>query len=513
MIFGRSSRAILNTLFITFAASFGLCVWLTFRSQPWAFFMVPTRAWEFAVGGIIACIVASASFRLSPRTNGAIGWVGLVALGVSACIFSSTTVFPGYWAALPVLGTALIILGGTGRLQPRWTASSLLSTRPLVFVGKVSYSMYLVHWPLLVIPQIVISERHIIPLWAAMSLAALSVPLAWIIFELAENPARNWRVLSTRPPRITLFVAAVLTLCLTAVAIVSLEKSSTVDLFVDALAPATTILPLPTGTAIVPRNLVPSLNDASSDNPTIYRSGCHLSVSEIDPTGCTAGDADAPISVALFGDSHAAQWYPALEALARQGRIVLTSHTKSSCPSFDIPDRLLATAPYPECTRWRADVTAALENTPPDIVLLANFIDAISAEYGDADKIWATGIGRAVERLSAASTILVLADTRNFEISPSVCLSAHLANAAACGVPMGIAHPPGTSRAARSATEQAGGRFADLTEYLCSAILCPVVIGNTLVYRDSHHLSASFSTLLADALGSRIERSIPGSTG
>jgi hypothetical protein len=187
---------------------------------------------------------------------------------------------------------------------------------------------------------------------------------------------------------------------------------------------------------------------------------------------------------------------------------VLTSHTKSSCPSFNVTSESLA-SPYPECSKWREQVVTRLKNHPPDVVVLANFVDGdLGGRGSDAVEAWSKAVEQTVSLLSIGSTVLVLADTPDFEISPPVCLSAHLTNPGACARSPKDALSPTIASAVQTATKRGGGTFVDLTRYLCDDALCPVIIGNTLVYRDSQHLTASFSTLMADVLGASIVRSI-----
>ena len=358
------------------------------------------------------------------------------------------------------------------------------------------------------IPQIITSERHTLPLWESLALVALSVPFAWLIYRLVENPASNWRATLAARPRATLWLAAALTMALTATALFAFSNSRSTPLYLERKAPATTISTQPVGTNYVPSNMVPSIRKASADNPAIYASGCHLSVVQIDPVGCTTGDVGAPVSVALFGDSHAAQWYPALESLAERGKIALTAHTKSSCPSFELAaDQLVA--PYPECAQWRKGVISRLESNPPTVVVLASFLDGDLGELGRYDlSALSTAVEDTVRRLLVASTVVVLADTPNFKISPSVCLSAHLADAEACSHRFNDARSLAIASVVKAATKRGGGTLVDLTPYFCNSHFCPVIIGDALVYRDTSHVTASFSSLMSDVVGGKIDMSL-----
>lgn len=499
LLFRKSGRGILLALVATFVVSLALCLWLTARAQPWAFFMMPTRAWEFAIGGLVAYAVTSARFRLTPRLGAILGWLGLSLLLACAVTYDDSTIFPGAAAIAPVLATALLVLGGS-TAATRWSAGAVLSVRPMVFVGALSYSMYLVHWPLLMIPQVAVSDQTELPLATTLLLAAASVPLAWLIYRFVENPARSWKPLTARRPRATLWLALVVTVVVAALCVGTARAVVGLPLESGSSASAPTLTGDLDSTGFVPDNLRPTLRNASADNPAIYASGCHLSEIETDATGCQSGPADAPLSVALFGDSHAAQWYPALAALAEEGKIALSTHTKSSCPSASIPPDV-PELPYPECDTWRIGVLDRLVADPPDVVVLSNFAASVGEPESDGfAEMWRQSLESTVSTLAVGSSVVVLGDTPHFEIAPSTCLSAHVDDALACAGTPESSFWAGITDAERSAADIGGGSYLDPTGSLCDANVCPVVLGDVLVYRDSHHLTATISKLFADVL-------------
>ncbi|MDB5940370.1 MAG: acyltransferase, partial [Polaromonas sp.] len=498
-IFRRRPRGILTALIVTFVISVSLCWWLTFRSQPWAFFMMPTRAWEFAAGGIVAFFLTSTRMHLPVPVARLTGWLGLTLLLGSAVLFDDGTTFPGFAALLPVAATALVIFSGSV-LTNRWSASRALASGPLVFVGAISYSLYLVHWPMLVIPQIVYSDRHLLPVPVTLALVAASFPIAWLIYTLIENPARSWRLLSTRRPRLTLLAAVAVAILVAVPLRGAAQIVETQPLHTNQLVQASSSLQQISATPFVPANLSPSLRDASSDNPATYANGCHLPWEVTSPVGCSVGSGEAPITLALFGDSHAAHWYPAFARLAEDGAIKLKNHTKSSCPSAEMPVLRLG-VPYTECQVWRSAVVRELVRNPPDVVVLSNFAEG-AGDPADPSfvRAWGAAMEQTIARMSTASKVIVMADTPHFEVAPSTCLSAHLSKASACGASPEHALWPATFQAERAAALTNGGYVVNLNTALCSQSLCPAIIGNLLVYRDSHHLTATFAESQAPAL-------------
>jgi peptidoglycan/LPS O-acetylase OafA/YrhL len=488
----RSRRGLSLVLLSVLVVSFTLCLWLTERSQPDAFFLMPTRAWEFAAGGLVALLVTSYEWRLPGVVRSLGWWLGLCGLVLSIVGLDDATSFPGTAAALPVASTAILIACGAGGDR----AGRFLEAAPLQFVGAISFSLYLVHWPLLTIPQMLYDERRILPLPISVGLAALSIPLAWILYRYVETP---WRHPGHRPNRSRdIVVAGAVAAVVAGVSVAGVRVLAATDFHTNLPAPETVISQQPRGTGYVPRNLTPALRKAKSDNPTVYATGCHLKAAEFRPVGCTSGPLAAQTSVVLFGDSHAAQWHPAFEVLANRGNLRLTSHTMSSCPPYAVPDS------NPNCMLWREEVISSVESDPPDIVVLAGF--AHGGPTSVHPTVWTRGIRSTVERMSDVTDVVVLSDPPNFRITPATCLSDHLEDASSCDRPRDAATDPRFVAAERAAATESGGSYVDLTDYFCTRV-CFAIQGNTLVYRDSHHLSASFSAAIADVLADAIGQS------
>lgn len=512
VVFRRSRGALFAFVAVLTGCSFVACVLMTTADQPWAFFSLPTRAWELGVGGLVAFLLGSrsgqgASTSRAPKRWAAVSslllsWAGLAGLAAAGVLFTDGTSFPGFSAALPVLATALLIIGGAGRAG---LPQRILSIRPLLFIGAISYSLYLVHWPVLLIVQAAVGVRDPLPVWATAGLAVLCVPLAWLLFRFIETPARNPRALTNARPRRSLLIAGSASVVIAALCGAGIVAVGTIPLHSQRSAPAYTAAANPSGTDFVPENLRPELREASDANPIISDNGCHLDFAETDATGCQFGPDDAP-DVALFGDSHAAHWFPPLAELADQGRIHLDSNTKSSCNSVTVVSTL-NNEPYPECDQWRQSVIDRFAADPPDVVILANFARSTDVDHGseDFDSYWEEGIIDVVRSLPASTDVIILGETPVMGITPSICLSAHLDDADYCGLAPEEAIDDGALNAERQAAEATGARLLDLNPYICDADLCPPIIGDVLVYRDGHHLTVPFTTGLAGVFADAIE--------
>ncbi|MFD4959112.1 acyltransferase family protein [Microbacterium sp. NPDC058389] len=488
----RSRRALIGVLVGIVAASFALCVWLTFEAQPWAFFSLPARAWELGVGGLTAVLLQQRRRVVGERWAPILGWTGIAGVTASIVLFSSETVFPGVAAALPVLGTAAVIAAGESRGGP----TRLLSTPGMVLIGTISYSLYLVHWPALVLPGAVVPGP--LPLWATLLIAVACVPAAWLLYRFVEDPVRRAPVLTRRRARVTLVGAVAGSLACLGIASGAYAVVDTRSLHAERAAAGTVITELPSGTDFVPDNLAPDLRDARESLPAVYDDGCMRGIAATDARGCRYGDASAPVIV-LFGDSHAAQWFPALQRFAASAGYAIEVQTKSSCPAADI-ETLRRDSPYPQCPIWRDAVIDRINADPPALVIVATYSGAeLAPGVRDDAKTWDAALGRTLDALRAPTA--VIADTPDLLEDPAPCLSAHLSDAEACARSRAVALAGPARDAEVTATGERGIPLLDLNGYLCDAEQCPPIIGNTLVYRDSHHLTAAISADLSGVLG------------
>jgi peptidoglycan/LPS O-acetylase OafA/YrhL len=478
--------------------SFAAGAILTFQSQPWSFFGLPTRAWELGVGGVAAFLLTYRPGLLRSPVAAVLAWVGIAGIICSAVLFTSETPFPGFWAAVPVLSTAAVIVGGSA--PSAFGPSRILSGRGLMFIGLISYSLYLVHWPILMLTQAAVGFENPLPLWATLLLGAVSFPAAWILYRFVEDPARRSKWSTSGPPRRTLLAAGAASLSAALIACGAFMYSNSRPLFVAEDAPATAIEVPPVSTSFVPSNLAPSLRAAANDQPIVYADGCHLDFAQSQIGDCLYGDRLAP-RIVLFGDSHAAQWFPALLTFAEDNGYAVESRTKSSCPSVSA-DILRDGVPYTTCTAWRSSVIEHINLEQPALVVIANYgVADIETHDQDYNAAWASALGKTLSEINAPT--VVIADTPNLASTPSICLSANLNRASECGKPRDEALSGGARSAEQNTAESLSVPYIDLTDYLCDA-RCEPILGDTLVYRDAHHLTATFSAQMAGPLGDEL---------
>jgi peptidoglycan/LPS O-acetylase OafA/YrhL len=513
------------------AVSFALSLAWTCSSPPWAFFSLPTRAWELAIGGLVALSAAHWQ-RLPGLTAALVGWGGLGVIVLGCIQLGTGTPYPGIAALLPVLGTALVI--GAGCPASGAGTGRALSVPVMRAVGRVSYSWYLWHWPvLLLMPQVI---AHRAGLADRVAATVISAGLAVITLHLVENPARFARPLR-QSAAASLALGGVATAVAACLAVALLMVVPTpVGRGVVAAAPKISVAPPHTHAAnphdaaveqglvqtqaavaasadmkAVPSNLTPPLADAASDKAAVFVNGCVRSWRDVGQSECATADTASATTVALVGDSHAAMWNPALEQVAEQRHWRLETLGKVTCPLQDLP----ITSPYlgreyTECEQWRGDIAARLQAEHPRLIVLG-----MGRRYGadfsftSYDPAWVDSLGRMVAQLRrTGATVMVLGPVPDPHSAVPTCLSAHLDDASACSPTRSLAVNDAGISAEKTATSASGGHYADLTPLFCTAERCPVIVGNDLVFRDDNHVTITYAQALAPVIGALADQAL-----
>lgn len=501
------------TYFITFVsivllASLVSSVVLTANNQPVAFFMVYTRAWEFLVGGIVAIVLARTSLRLGARSAVASAALGVACLLAAVFWFNEETAFPGAAALIPVAGTACLLVAGAGPRENVFT--KLLSLKAFQFLGRISYSLYLVHWPLLILTQLAVGEQF--PLdWPARTIVGVvaAIPLAWLLYRWVEVPMRQSR---GQAPYRTLITAAVVTVLLAGSAFGLRGAVSTPKIEAGPTVTPSQEQPrlAPEGTAWLPENASPALSNVKSDLPDVYAMGCNQDLDTERVEACVFGDRESERRIVLFGDSHAAQWVPAFQQLAaRDNAFELVTYTKSSCPSANVFVVSLR-KPYEACERWRASIVRELKSDPPDVVVMSNYSGYSFVNENIDGSEWAIGIEDTVRTLRELGIdVVVIADTPTFGYSPPDCISANPLDALKCAGQRDETIDSEHQKNEAAAVIAGGGEYIDLNDYLCNSSTCPVVLENMILYRDVNHLTTVASAYLAPLISSRVPAVFP----
>ncbi|HWL77213.1 acyltransferase family protein [Microbacterium sp.] len=264
----RSRRVVTALVLIAAVVSFASCVIATPLNQPMSFFLLPTRAWELLAGALVGALLLHRRLRIPEVVAAVGGWAGIAMVIASAVLFDDATMFPGWAAALPVAGTALVIAFGS--VDSRWGPTAALSVRPMQFIGLISYSLYLVHWPLLVVPQAAVGDDRPLPVAVKIFLGiVLAVPLAYVLYRFVETPLRAPAGLVRRRPSYTLWGTLGVTVVLAVATLGSMAWAAARPVPTGEPVAAAPDIPTspPNPTSYVPQNMKPSLEDAAADIP------------------------------------------------------------------------------------------------------------------------------------------------------------------------------------------------------------------------------------------------------
>ena len=465
-------------LAIVTAASFAAAIALGFGLwQPtwladgpsWAFYSSVTRAWEFSVGALVSLLLHQRRFPQKWASTTTIA--GLLAIGVGAVFIDSSMVFPGVAALLPVLGTTAVIAGGSAQQAP--AVSRSLALPGMVWLGSLSYSWYLWHWPFIVFTGQLIPGNST----ALLLAGALSLLPAWLSYRFLETPLRTSpRIHGYRVPLVVALAIAI-------------PASSSFILLRGSQnswgSPAIT-----------------AMSQQIQPVPVSYMRGCDFGtpLSEATSPECTWNADARGQRVYLVGDSQAAQFAEAtIDATALLER-PLTIATEGSCPFITTrPGEEPLSAP--ECEAFVSESISWLETQPASTVLIGMSGNYVTDEYEEPLRV---RLVRSIEALQQAGH-----EVRIFQAipqfpgwSPFSCTVADLLiNEVGCGeaIPQSVMddRQAAALRMFTAAAQQTDSVLIDVRPELCVQGTCATNSGDTWRFRDPFHITVEESTRLS----------------
>jgi peptidoglycan/LPS O-acetylase OafA/YrhL len=483
--------AVAMPLLLVVAMSFGASVVLTETQPDTAYFLTHTRIWQLGLGGLLAIAVLP---EFSSKVREAMRTAGLAAILLAAFAYSTETVFPGYAALLPTLGCALVIAAGTH--GDASGISRLLAASPAQYLGGISYSVYLWHWPMVVFAGQYAPDGADLPL--GLTIIAATIAIAHLSTRFVEDPIRYSRI----DMRKALGFAGGCCLCCVVAGAALYNHFAPQIIHSIADSPdypgARAVF---AGANVPPVHApVPPLFLLKKDNPELYRKDCHLGFEGTALNPCRYGS-DTGAKVVLMGDSHAAHWAPALIAKADEMGWRLETHTKSSCPIIRETTQR-AGAPYLHCREWGETLLQYLKTSPPDLIIVAQsrFHRLAGANGRDTRKHVAAAVADVWRELHALGIkIVAIRDTPKLALQPGECITRDPACHAEQSKVLGDDDPLLMAGALVPEVP-----VIDMTDAVCQDGRCPMVIGNVVVWRDRGHLTATYSRTLATVLAARI---------
>ena len=429
----RRPRLLVLVIVALATASLVLCAMQTSRSPAAAFYLLPTRAWELLVGALVALL----PLKTPPTLGEASSAIGLVLIVGSIFLMNEAMSFPGVYAVAPVAGAALVIVGGKDTRVGR-----LLASRPTVWVGLLSYSLYLWHWPILVFAKQLAVTTELSAIWVVGALC-LTLGLSWSSWKYVEQPVRRVRL--RRRPVFALGSAAL-----------------TAGVFLGFV---------PIFAAGFPgRFTAQALAFANSKMSASGRSCLDNSKSTM--TACRIGDG-LP-SFLLWGDSHAGALMSGMEyvgQLEHRSGIVSVLY---GCPPLINPPAERSRTHRQNCIARNLDTIRKVNETPfLSTVILSAYWASYSFKRSDLE---------ALVKLLPNKTIVLLEDVPipGFDVPWSAALRGK--------------DIPEISPAQPLPALDLGGAYPNvhtiqLEDAFCSGKTCPIEVGGHLLYSDSNHLS------------------------
>jgi len=517
----RPLPIVLAGLALLVAASFAWSVHETATNPAAAYFVTTTRVWELGVGALLATVSLIRPGRLRSWTATPLAWVGLAAIAWTAATYTGSTPFPGWQAAVPVVGTAAVIAARPehGRLSP----GPLLALPPVQWLGNVSYSVYLWHWPLIVLVPAATGhgltwiERGVI-LLATLALAEVTK-----LFVEDRFRAARWGVPLPKP--FVLAAAAMgLVIGLSAAQLVEVRHRS--DVAAAALARGLAsgdpcfgarALDEPRGCKPIDYDrVVPAPIDAAADKSDAYdiQSNGHDCWSYrpgFPVKQCVFGDSAATTDVVLVGNSHAGQWLPALQKIAGTQHLRITTVLASRCALADLRQQFDTASDSTACLNWVHRATRQVTALHPDLVVMANRVSVPAEGRTDADSgsLYADGYASVLRAWrDAGIRTVVLRDTPAPGFSVPDCVAEKQAAYARCDGTRAAWLPAAPEQQAVASVHSPLVTLADLTDHICEPTVCRAVTGGVITYFDASHLTATYAETLAPYLATVVKRAL-----
>ena len=507
---------VFNTVFV---ASLTFSIVETDTNQGFAYFDTRTRLWEFAIGTLLAMLTLK--WKAPEKARVVMGWVGIIGLVTCGAILPVERAFPGYLALWPVLSGALVIMAG--RTNSRWGIDRLLVSAPLQNLGNISYALYLVHWPILILYSSAVGTSRVNVIEGTI-IILVSIGLAWLLIRFVEKPLRYrkdpfvpWLMMKMRFKTIfsvkTWADQLAFILAIFLVAGVPLAAAQTWIGYRNTQSEQNAELQVQTASENYPGaraiggaqqglidNPIPSGGDVKAQYEGLS-DPCTGVFAPSDPAlakYCNVqkyGPEDAPLTM-VIGNSHAEQALSIFKPIAEQTKTNLQTYLLGGC---QYPVRSVNAGN--ECSEFNTKMTEEIiKRKPQTVVLIATIAQARSN-----DERVDPSLDETVRRLTEAGIqVIGLRDNPRFEYNIYECAQKAGADKSSC------ARPASDKYAAENPAKEIfdkyrnqGAVMVDLKDVYCPDGMCSPVVGNIYVYFDDNHVSKTYGRTMAQEVFQR----------
>lgn len=483
------------------ALSMAYSVYLSVVNPLVAYLATPTRVWQFGAGALVALI----GWRLRVAPGFQAITTGVLLLGVlvpALFLLNENQAVPGWITIVALLPVMWVLAHPTP--TRRGVLGTIFSLKPVQYVGGISYSLYLWHWPVIIFMQWHTSPK--IPAFGQIVCLVVSIALAALTKKFIEDPCRA--PYSRKTPQARILTPTLMTyglvfplLLVILVAgkahIVQQQYSNIAAECRGGQALLNTACPKPAPAIAYP---APQLGFSPFSLSGYFRN-CFPDTRAQELISCTRGAAQAPVHLAVIGDSHALMWLPVFDQALNSGQVQITTYLRASCPVNDAVITGREPAVDALCNSWSDDVVA-------DIINSDDFNAVVTSAYtnkrftdGQGQRsleTTASGFASAWSQIAQSGTpVVVIGEVPHPRKAPLACLTTR--SAEHCGRTRTEAVGEVASIGSRSVLEHAahsvahqGIRFVSMTDLICAATYCPAVQGGAIVYLDDSHLSAEY---------------------
>lgn len=489
--------------------SFVYAIYLVNLDQQVAYYSLGARLWEFGLGSVAALLLPR--IGLNSRFRGALGWLGLILILSSGFAVDGLNLFPGPWTLWPVSGTILVLVSASGSKPAAFGFSSLMSVRPISWLANIAYQLYLWHWPFLVFFLVIVQKTQVNLLDSLLLLAASVLfstltrrfwtdPIVKLSNRLSKTVRGVWLTVGT-----LLFSSLLLAGVGTFAAHAETERITAEIAAAQSRAKSDpTTHYSPGEIQDVDEPLIPSVDAAESDKPSIYDQGC-IQTWRDEPGSdevLICDGTEGTKRVILSGGSHVVQYYPALKEIADLHDWELIVIDKDGC-RLAVPDPNNPRAAT--CDTWNERAIPTIIDMQPDAVITLGTVTSQGDRPEDAEHVPTTQIEVWEEFAEAGIPVVVLRDSPRFSVRVPECIETQPANK--CGVERDLVYE------ITNPLDQIGLPDlvypVDTAGLFCSNEECPPIVGNIIAYRDASHITATYAYSLVPELTNLLMQSAP----
>ena len=492
--FGLSNlcKALNWTLLAIIVITLGLSIWTTNNNPSLAYFGLHTRAWQLAIGAWLA-INLKYFVNIKNITGQILFWLGTVILGFGLWVINESTAYPSWWALIPTLATVLIIASGSNPTKNPTIQQKIFELPILQYLGNISYSWYLVHWPVMVVMFYNIGES-IQPSDKILSII-IGFVLTVIFYHSVEKPIRFNRYFKDNQKRIFALGISLITVCALLFSLAFFYQNRNTETNSRPKLTKTSDLKIKIQESAKLTQLSPQLNSFLPQLGQDKYKGCFSerenTVIEEQMT-CTLGDTTSKRTMILIGDSHAWQWTQAWSNIALKHKFKLITFTKSSCAMQDIIPE------YSACVSWRNQVFERMRSIKPDIIIASGMTYNESTTENYREYL--------LKLKSISNKIISMQDTPYPTLNVPECLPKNLNNIANCSFQRSKATFASEARARDIAiVRELGIQTINPFDWFCTETICPPVIDGIFVYFDVNHISTTYADYLTNILDNEIK--------